>query len=125
KPKACRRTQRKAAHMGPLDSNRLHKSGDVVGKQFHRIGAVRLVGLACSSRVKRDTGEVLGVVSDLKGITGMIGGEIGNENKWLSRSLLLVVDGDSVGLDFRHAYLPGGFLVGPRGCGAERASDYC
>src|SRR6476660_9527114 len=108
--------------MRKLDSNRPHKSGDVVGKQFHRIGAVRLVCLARSSRVKRDTGEVLGIVGDLKGITGMISGEIGNENKWLSRPLLLVVDGDAVGLDFRHAYLPG---VGPCGCGAERASDYC
>jgi len=65
---------------------------------------------------------VLGIVSDLKGITSIISGEIGNENKWLSSPLLLIVDGDTVGLDFRHAYLPG---VGPRGCRAERASDYC
>ncbi len=49
-------------------------------------------------------GEVLGIVGDLKGIPGIISREIGDENKWLTRPLLLVVDGDAVGLDFRPAY---------------------
>jgi hypothetical protein len=52
----------------------------------------------------------------------MVGGEIGNEDERFSCPLLLVVDGDAVGLDFRHANLTDGFLVGR---GGQRASDYC
>src|ERR1700751_2716013 len=92
--------------MRALHANRLHEGGDVVGKQFHRIGALRLIGLASAARIEGDASEVLGIIPDLKGIAGMVGGKIGNENERLSRPLLLVVDGDAVGSGFRHANLP-------------------
>jgi hypothetical protein len=111
--------------MRAFHTNRLHEGGDVVGEQFHRIGALRLIRLASTAWIDGDAGKVLGVIGDLEGVAGMVGGKIGNENKRLSRPLLLVVDGDAVGLDFRHANLPVGFLVGLRGRGAQRASDYC
>ena len=50
-----------------LDADRLHERGDIVGEQFHRISASRLVGLACSPRVERDASEMLGIVGDLEG----------------------------------------------------------
>src|ERR1700722_10202539 len=104
--------------MRALNADRLHEGSDVVAEQFHRIGALRLVSLARAPRLNGDAGEVLSIVGDLKSITGLISGQIGNENKRLSRALLLVVDGDAVGLDFRHAYLPDRFVIGLR-CGAD------
>ena len=105
--------------MRALDADRLHERGHVVGEQLHRIGAVRLVGLTRSARVERDAGEVLGIVRDLKGVAGVVGGKIGNENERLACSLSLVIDRDAVRVHFRHVSLPGGFVIGPRGCTAE------
>jgi len=42
------------------------------------------VGLARSARIYRDAGELLGVVRDLKGIAGVIGSKIGDEDKRLA-----------------------------------------
>ena len=73
--------------MGLLDPDRFHECGDVVGEQFGRIGPGRLVGLARPARIKRNAGEMLGVVGDLEGVAGVVGGEIGDEDKRLARSL--------------------------------------
>ena len=83
-PQANRATQRQAAHMRCLDADRAHEGGDVVGEQFGRIFSVRLVGLARSAGIKRNAGEVLGIFGDLEGVTGIVGGKIGNEDKRLA-----------------------------------------
>ena len=49
----------------------------------------------------------------------MVGGKIGNEHERLACPLLLVIDRDAVRFDFRRVYLPIGFVIGPRGCGAK------
>ena len=105
--------------MRALDADRLHEGGHVVGEQLHRIGALWFVGLARSARVERDAGELLGVIGDLKGVAGMVGGKIGDEHERLACPLLLVIDRDAVRFDFRRVYLPIGFVIGPRGCGAK------
>ena len=89
-----------------LDPDRLHEAGDVVREEFGRIGPVRLVALARATRIERDAGEMLGVVGDLKRVTGVVGGEIGDEHQGLARSLLVVVDRDVVDLDLGHRGLP-------------------
>ena len=89
-----------------LDADRFHECGDVVGEQFGRIGAVRLVGLAGSTRIERNAGEMFGVVGDLEGVAGVICGEIGDENERLARSLGLVIDRDAVDFDLGHEDLP-------------------
>src|SRR5271169_3295899 len=91
--------------MRSLHADRLHEGGDVVGEQLHRIGAVRLVSLARASRVNGDASEMLGIVCDLEGIAGVVGGEIGDEDERLSCPLLLVVHGDAVRFDLRHVNL--------------------
>jgi hypothetical protein len=101
-PKPNGPAQRHAAHMRPLDPDRLHEAGDVVGEQFGRIGPARLVGLARSARIEGDAGEMLGVVGDLECVTSVVGGEIGNENEGLAGSLLLIVDRDVVDFDLGH-----------------------
>ena len=85
-----------------LDADRSHEGGDVVGEQFGRIGSVWLVGLAGAARIKRNAGEMLGVVGDLEGVTGVVGGEVRDEHKRLARSLALVIDRDVVDLDLGH-----------------------
>src|ERR1700722_11243669 len=89
-----------------LDADRAHESGDVVGEQFGRISSVWLVGLAGSARIQRNAGEMLGVVGDLEGVTGIVGGKVRDEHKRLARPLGLVVDGDVVDLDLGHETSP-------------------
>ena len=81
KPQAGRSAKRQAADMRPINADRLHEGGDVVGEQFHRIGARRLVGFAGAARIDRDAGEVLGVVGDLEGVAGIVGGQIRDEHE--------------------------------------------
>jgi hypothetical protein len=45
---------------------------------------------------------VLGVLRHLEGVTGVICGQVGNENEGLSGSLLLIVHGEVVGFDLGH-----------------------
>ena len=49
---------------------------------------------------------MLGVVGDLKGVAGIVGGEIRDEHERLARALLLIVHRDAVSLDLGHANLP-------------------
>ena len=49
---------------------------------------------------------MFGIVGDLEGVAGIVGGEIGDEDERLSGALLLVVHGDTVRFDFRHVNLP-------------------
>ena len=80
----------------------MHKRGSIVGKKFGGIDAFRFVTLSCPAQVDGETGEVFRVLSNLESITGMVSGEIRNQDQRLSRSLLVIVDGDVVAFDFRH-----------------------
>src|SRR6202044_358104 len=51
--------------------------------------------------------EMLGVVGDLESITGVVGGEIRDQDQGFTRSLLLVIDRDVVDFDLGHRGLPG------------------
>ena len=62
---------------------------------------------ATLSRMSR----TLGVVCDLKGIAGVIGSKIGDEDKRLASALLLVVHGDIVHSDLRHRDLHKLFML--------------
>ena len=77
----------------------------IVRKQLDGIGAFRFVAFASPSEVERDAGEVLRIFGDLKGVTGVIGGQVGNEYEWIAGSLLVIVHGDVVGFDLRHTSL--------------------
>src|SRR6266446_10420981 len=88
--------------MGLLYPQRLHESRDIIGKELGRVGPLGLVGFTRTSQVHGDTGEVLGVLGDLKSVTGVISCQIRDKDERLSCSLLVVVDGDLVGLDFWH-----------------------
>jgi hypothetical protein len=75
------------------------EGSNIVCKELGRIGPGRLVAFASAARIDRDTGETLSVVRDLKGITCIVGGKVGDQQQRLAGALLLVVDGDVVGLD--------------------------
>src|SRR6266849_2221843 len=79
-----------------------HESGDVIGEKLSGIGTIRCVTFASPSEVERDAGKVLGVLCHLEGVTGVIGGQVGNENERLAGSLLVIVHGEVVCLDLRH-----------------------
>ena len=87
------------------DAHRLHERRNIVGKQFRRVGALRLVRFAGSPQVHGNGGEVLRVLRHLKGVTSVIRGQVGNEDERLTRSLLVVIHRDRVGDYFRHRTL--------------------
>ena len=95
--------------MGAFHAQSLHKSTQVIGKEFRGIGSFGLVGLARPPWIDRDAGIVLGVLGNLEGIASIIGGRVGDQDQRLPVSLLLVVDGNTVRFDFR--YLIGSSLV--------------
>src|SRR5713101_8336507 len=88
-----------------LDPRGWHESGNVVREKLSGIDAFRFVRFTCPSEVERDAGKVLGVLCHLEGVTGVIGGQIRNENEGLSGSLLVIVHRDVVGFDLRHGSL--------------------
>jgi len=49
---------------------------------------------------------LLGIIRDLEGVAGIVGGEIRDEHQRLAGPLLLVVHRDAVRLDLRHVNLP-------------------
>ena len=63
-----------------LDSDRRHERGDVIGEQFGRISAVRLVALPRPARIERNAGEMPGVFRDLEEVASVVGGEIRDES---------------------------------------------
>src|SRR6266566_5458795 len=85
-----------------LEPQSIHESGNIVSKIFGGIDAFGLVRFTCPSEVQRDAGKVLGVLCHLEGVTSVFGGQIRNENKRLSASLLVIVHHDVVGFDLRH-----------------------
>jgi len=50
------------------------------GENLCRVATFRFIALPGSSEVKRDAGEVLGIFRCLKSVTGIIGGQEGDEN---------------------------------------------
>src|SRR5436309_3185714 len=89
--------------MGLLYPQYLYERRDIIGKEFGRVGPFGFVAFTRASQVHGETGEVLGVLGDLKSITGVISRQIRDQDERLSCSLLVVVDGDLVYLDFWHA----------------------
>jgi hypothetical protein len=92
--------------MGALDADPLHERGDIIGKQFCRLGPCRLVRLACTAWVEGNAGEELGIVRDLESVASIVGGKVWNEDERLTGPLLLVIHSDVVHFDFRHISLP-------------------
>src|SRR6266849_4491553 len=88
-----------------MDPRGLHESGNIVPQKLGGIDAFGFVRFTCPSEVERDAGKVLGILCYLEGITGVIGGQIRNENQRLSASLLVIVYRDVVGFDLRHGSL--------------------
>src|SRR5436189_208730 len=96
----------KPENMRLLDSDGLHECGDIVREEFSGIGASWFVGFTGPSEVKRKASKVLSVLSYLEGITGVVGGQIGNEDQGFTCSLLIIIHGQIVGFDFRHGVCP-------------------
>src|SRR6266566_764258 len=91
--------------MGLLYPQCLHERRDIIGKELGGVDLLGFVGFTRASQVHGDTGEVSGVFGDLKSVAGVISRQIRDKDKWLSCSLLIVVDGDPVCLDFWHVAL--------------------
>src|SRR6266568_247361 len=85
-----------------LYPQRLHELSNIIGKEFGRVGPFGFVGFTRAPQVYGDTGEVFGVLGDLKSVTGVISRQIRDKDERLSCTLLVVVDGDLVCLDFWH-----------------------
>src|SRR2546428_7121983 len=88
--------------MGLWDPYGLHERGDVISIEFGGVGPCGFIRFTGASQVHGDTGEVLGILGDLKRITGVISRQIRDEDERLSCSLLVVVHGDLVDADFGH-----------------------
>jgi hypothetical protein len=88
--------------VGALQTQGLHKGGHIIRKELGRIDTRGFIGFARSACIDGDAGEVFGVLGDLKGITGVIGGQVGDKNERLSGSLLIVVHGYVVHFDSGH-----------------------
>src|SRR5919202_5880481 len=99
--------------MGQPHAECLHEGRHVVGEQLGGIGAHGLVGVACPSWVHRDAREVLRVLGDLEGVTGLIGGEKGDQYEWFPFALHVVRHADAVGVDGRHGWLLVGRISPP------------
>lgn len=84
------------------DSQGPHERGNIVGENLGGIGAVRFVGFASPSEVEGDAGVMLGIFCHLKGITGVIGGQVRNENQGLAGPLLVIVHSEVVRFDLGH-----------------------
>ena len=89
-----------------LDSDSLHESGNIVREKLGGIGALRFVRFTSPPEVERDAGKVLGILSHLEGVTGVIGGQLRNKNEGLTGSLLIIVHRDVVGFNLRHGITP-------------------
>src|SRR6266851_3879729 len=80
----------------------LHERGNIVREKLGGIDAFGLVGFTCPSEVERDACKVLSVLCHLEGVTGVIGGQVRNENEGLTASLLVIVHRYVAGFDLRH-----------------------
>jgi hypothetical protein len=97
--------------MGPLDLERGEKGCGIVGKEPRRIWTGRFVALPGAAWVEGDAGEMLGVVCHLERISGVVGRQIGDQQQWLARALLLVIYGYVIDLDLRHGPSSLGFAA--------------
>jgi hypothetical protein len=85
-PHADGAAERQTGDMRFADAHRLHEPGNIVGEQLRRIGTVRFVRFARPPQIDGNAGEVPGILRDLKCVTGVIRGQIRNENEWLTRA---------------------------------------
>ena len=99
---ADRPAERDAGHVRPLDADRGHECGHLVGVGVGRVRAGRLVALARARQVDRDAAEVLGVGGQLERVAGVIGAQVGDEQERLAVALHVVVDAESVDVGLRH-----------------------
>jgi len=67
----------------------LHKRCDIIREKLAGIDAFGFVAFTRPAEVDGDAGKMLGVLGYLEGITGVIGGQIGNEDQRFSISLLV------------------------------------
>src|SRR6266566_2722843 len=84
---------------------RSHECSNIVGENLCRIFTFRLITFPSPSEVQRYAGEMLGIFRHLKSVTGVIGGQEGDENQRIACSLLLVVHRDVICFDLRHGIL--------------------
>src|SRR6266581_2866167 len=84
----------------------LHERSEIIGKKLGARGSFGFVGFTRASQVHGETSEVLGVLGDLKSVTGVISRQIRDQDERLSCSLLVVVESDPVCLDFWHVAFP-------------------
>src|SRR5215510_6324412 len=104
-PHAYASAERQAGDMCPWYSRRLHESGNIVGEMLRRIGTFCFVRLSRSPEIERDAGKVRGVFCHLEGITGVVGGQVWDQNQRLARSLPVVVESDAIGFHLGHESL--------------------
>src|SRR3954447_9633409 len=90
------------------DSDGLHESCNIVREIFDAVIAFGLTTLSRSTKVERKAGKLFRVFRHLEGITGRIGCQVRNQDKGLTRPLLVIVDRYVVGLCFRHGVSPSG-----------------
>ena len=84
----------------------LHERRNIVGENFSGIDSFRFVGFTRASEIERDACKVLGVFRYLERITGVIGAQVRNKNKWFTSPLLVIVHGDVVCFDLGHTRPP-------------------
>ena len=89
--------------MGPLDAERIHEGGDIVGQKLGGIDAARFVGFTGAARIEGDAREVLGVFPDLKSVAGVVGGQVRDGDQGITGALLVIVDGQIVRFHLRHS----------------------
>src|SRR5437016_1477528 len=80
-PEAGGCAERQTSDMDTVQPDGGEEGRNVIGKQLGRPDPGRLVAVAGPARVDRDAGELLGVVGDLKGIAGIVGGKVGDQQE--------------------------------------------
>src|SRR5206468_3047140 len=98
--------QGQTGNMSPWNAQGPHESGDVVRECLCRISSLGGLAFTGSAKIERNASEVLAIFGNLESVTGVIGGQVRNQNERVAGSLLFIVDGDVVGFYFRHAASP-------------------
>ena len=85
--------------MGLLDIRGLQEGGNIVRGQFCRICGLNFIRFARAANLERETRKVLGILGQLEGTAGMIGGQEWNENERFPSTLPVVVYRNVIGFD--------------------------